>query len=92
MTYFFVDFPGSLMDADHALLNEAGVYYVHGRSDNRDNVMRSGTARHLVRVEADDADTAKKVVRTALGVTASDDSKWDAWEAPDEEEIRDPWA
>ena len=78
------------MDADHARLNENGVFFVAARSEVRPGLVRAGLACNLVRIEADDAAGALAGVRSALGAKASECSEWHVRDAPETEEIIDP--
>jgi hypothetical protein len=77
-----VDFHGYLMDADHTSLSRAGIFYENGRSEiGPDGVFRSGIARNVVTLEADDGDGAIEKVRDALGPIASECSEWHVYPA-----------
>jgi hypothetical protein len=64
-----VDFYGHLMDADHASLSGAGVFYEKGGSEVGPNgEIREGYARNVVLVDdAADAKAAIQAVKDALG-------------------------
>ncbi len=78
-----VDFFGYLMDVDHVRLSEASIVYEDGRSEiGPGGTFRSGLARNVVTLEAEDGETAIAVVQAALGPTASKCSEWNvepAW-------------
>lgn len=90
MSSFQVDFHCYLRDDDISRMVAAGIYYVDGRSEvGPANEIRSGYARNIVQLRADDEASAIEGVRDALGVTAAGCSEWHVREV-DDEVIRQP--
>lgn len=91
MSSFQVDFHCYLRDDDISRMVSAGIYYVDGRSEvGPANEVRSGYARNIVQLQADDAASAIEGVRDALGVTAAKCSEWHTREVHDDGVIRQP--
>lgn len=72
-----IDFFGYLMDVDHARLSGASISYLSGKSERGPKgEIRTGHARNVVSLEADDGGAALAQVKTALGPKASGCSEW----------------
>jgi hypothetical protein len=72
-----VDFFGYLHPSDDLALSKASVAIRDKRSEvGPDGSMRTGYARNVVSVEADDGDAALAQVKAALGPKAAECSEW----------------